>query len=225
MRAIGNFLWFILGGVLMGLAWWFVGLVAFITIIGIPWGKACFVIGQFTFFPFGKEAISRKELKQKDDIGTGGLGVLGNIIWFIFAGFWLAIGHVVSALINFISIIGIPFGLQHLKLAGIALAPIGKTIVTKEVAAAARKALPPPRWPCCPSPKKSISTSTGTRKSKSSPCAPAGPAGKTSTRLNRLCGWSIGKLKYPCPCATKNRNTRTAPRPGAFSRLACMTTT
>ena len=140
MRAIGNFLWFILGGVLMGLAWWFVGLVAFITIVGIPWGKACFVIGQFTFFPFGKEAISRKELKQKDDIGTGGLGVLGNIIWFIFAGFWLAIGHVVSALINFISIIGIPFGLQHLKLAGIALAPIGKTIVTKEVAAAARKA-------------------------------------------------------------------------------------
>lgn len=140
MRAIGNFLWFILGGVLMGLAWWFVGLVAFITVIGIPWGKACFVIGQFTFFPFGKEAISRKVLKQKDDIGTGGLGVLGNVIWFIFAGVWLAIGHVISALLSFITIIGIPFGIQHLKLAGIALAPIGKTIVTKEVAAAARKA-------------------------------------------------------------------------------------
>jgi uncharacterized membrane protein YccF (DUF307 family) len=90
MRAIGNFLWFILGGFLMGLTWWVVGLVAFITIVGIPWGKACFVIGQFTFFPFGKEAVSRKELQQKDDIGTGGLGVLGNIIWFVFAGFWLA---------------------------------------------------------------------------------------------------------------------------------------
>jgi uncharacterized membrane protein YccF (DUF307 family) len=112
--------------------------VAFVTVIGIPWGKACYVIGQFTFFPFGKEAISRKELKQKDDIGTGGLGVLGNIIWFIFAGVWLAIGHVISALLHFITIIGIPFGIQHLKLAGIALAPIGKTIVTKEVAAAAR---------------------------------------------------------------------------------------
>ena len=73
MRAIGNFLWFILGGFLMGLTWWVVGLVAFITIVGIPWGKACFVIGQFTFFPFGKEAVSRKELHQKDDIGTGGL--------------------------------------------------------------------------------------------------------------------------------------------------------
>lgn len=139
IRAIGNFLWFILGGVLMGLAWWFVGLVAFVIVVGIPWGKACFVMGQFSFFPFGKEAISRKELKQKDDIGTSGLGVLGNIIWFVFAGFWLAIGHVISAFFNFITIIGIPFGIQHLKLAGIALAPIGKTIVTKEVAAAARK--------------------------------------------------------------------------------------
>ena len=60
--------------------------------------------------------------------------------WFILAGVWLAIGHVSSALLNFITIIGIPFGIQHLKLAGIALAPIGKTIVSKEAAAAARKA-------------------------------------------------------------------------------------
>ena len=139
MSAIGNFLWFILGGVFMGLGWWLAGLVAFITIIGIPWGKACFVIGQFTFFPFGKEAVSRKELSNQDDIGTGGLGMIGNIIWFIFAGVWLAIGHVASAFLCFCTIIGIPFAVQHLKLAGIALAPIGKTIVSKEVAAAARK--------------------------------------------------------------------------------------
>ena len=139
MSAIGNFLWFILGGIFMGLGWWLAGLVAFITIIGIPWGKACFVIGQFTFFPFGKEAVSRKELSNKDDIGTGGLGMIGNIIWFIFAGVWLAIGHVISAILCFCTIIGIPFAIQHLKLAGIALAPIGKTIVSKEVAAAARK--------------------------------------------------------------------------------------
>ena len=139
MSAIGNFLWFILGGIFMGLGWWLAGLVAFITIIGIPWGKACFVIGQFTFFPFGKEAVSRKELSNKDDIGTGGLGMIGNIIWFVFAGVWLAIGHVISAILCFCTIIGIPFAIQHLKLAGIALAPIGKTIVSKEVAAAARK--------------------------------------------------------------------------------------
>ena len=139
MSAIGNFLWFVLGGVFMGLGWWLAGLVAFITIIGIPWGKACFVIGQFTFFPFGKEAVSRKKLSNQDDIGTGGLGMIGNIIWFIFAGVWLAIGHVISAILCFCTIIGIPFAIQHLKLAGIALAPIGKTIVSKEVAAAARK--------------------------------------------------------------------------------------
>lgn len=139
MRTIGNFLWFILGGVLMGLGWWLVGLLCFVTVVGIPWGKACFVIGQFTFFPFGKEAISRKELTNQGDIGTGTMGLLGNILWFIFAGIWLAIGHVLSALACAITVIGIPFAIQHLKLAGIALAPIGKTIVTKEVAEAARR--------------------------------------------------------------------------------------
>jgi uncharacterized membrane protein YccF (DUF307 family) len=131
MRSLGNFLWFIFGGFFMGLAWWFFGILAFITIIGIPWGKACFVIGQFTFLPFGREAVSRNVLNQKDDIGTGTLGFIGNVIWFIFAGAWLAIGHIVSALACFITIIGIPFGIQHLKLAGISLAPIGKTIVSK----------------------------------------------------------------------------------------------
>ena len=139
MSVIGNFVWFVLGGVLMGIGWWLAGLVAFITIIGIPWGKACFVIGQFAFFPFGKEAVSRKELSNSDDVGTGGLGLIGNVIWFIFAGVWLAIGHVISAVLCFCTIIVIPFAIQHLKLAGIALAPIGKTIVSKEVAAAARK--------------------------------------------------------------------------------------
>lgn len=139
MSAIGNFLWFVLGGFVMGLAWWLAGLLAFITIVGIPWGRACFVIGQFAFFPFGKEAVSRKSLTNRDDVGTGGLGVVGNVIWFVFAGVWLAIGHVLSAISCFVTIIGIPFGVQHLKLAGIALAPIGKTIVAKEVAAALRQ--------------------------------------------------------------------------------------
>jgi uncharacterized membrane protein YccF (DUF307 family) len=68
------------------------------------------------------------------------LGMVGNIIWFIFAGFWLALGHVFSAIACFVTIIGIPFALQHLKLAGISISPIGKTVVTKEVAAAARNA-------------------------------------------------------------------------------------
>jgi len=140
MRAIGNLIWFIFGGVFMGLAWCFYGILAFLSIVGIPWGRSCFVMAGFSFFPFGKEAIARDELTLSEDIGTGGLGMLGNIIWFIFAGFWLALGHVVSAIACFITIIGIPFSLQHLKLAGISIAPVGKTVVTKEVAAAARNA-------------------------------------------------------------------------------------
>ncbi len=138
MRTIGNVLWFIMGGVLMGLGWWLVGLLAFISIVGIPWGRACFVIGQFAFWPFGKEAVSRKDLSGREDIGTSGFGTIGNIVWFLLAGIWLAIGHVLSAAACFITIIGIPFGIQHLKLAGVALAPIGKTIVEKELAAAVR---------------------------------------------------------------------------------------
>jgi uncharacterized membrane protein YccF (DUF307 family) len=138
MRTIGNLLWFIMGGVLMGLGWWLVGLLAFISIVGIPWGRACFVIGQFAFWPFGKEAVSRKDLSGREDIGTSGFGTIGNIVWFLLAGIWLAIGHVLSAAACFITIIGIPFGIQHLKLAGVALAPIGKTIVEKELAAAVR---------------------------------------------------------------------------------------
>lgn len=139
MRILGNFLWFVLGGVLMGILWWIMGLICFISIIGIPWAKACFVIGQFTFFPFGKEAISRKELYLSEDIGTSGFGVIGNIIWFLLFGIWLAIAHIANAIFCFLTIIGIPFGIQHLKLAAIALFPIGQTIVDKEVAAEARK--------------------------------------------------------------------------------------
>ncbi|PRH86646.1 YccF domain-containing protein [Labrys okinawensis] len=139
MRLIGNLIWFVFGGVVLGTAWFLLGLLAFITIVGIPWGRACLTISNFCFFPFGREAISRRELYQRDDIGTGGLGLIGNVIWFVFAGLWLAIGHVCSALFCFITIIGIPFGIQHLKLAGIAIAPIGQTIVSREVAEAARQ--------------------------------------------------------------------------------------
>lgn len=140
MSAIGNLIWFLFGGVFMGLAWCFFGILAFISIIGIPWGRACFVMAGFSFFPFGKEAIARDELTLNEDIGTGSLGFIGNVLWFIFAGFWLAIGHVMSAVACFVTIIGIPFAIQHLKLAVISIAPIGQTIVDKEVAAAARRA-------------------------------------------------------------------------------------
>ena len=135
MRTLGNLIWFVFGGALMGLGWWFAGCLAFLSIVGIPWARSCFVIGQFAFFPFGKVAVDRRLVTQQVDIGTGSLGLIGNLVWFVLAGIWLAIGHLLCALGAFVIIIGIPFGLQHVKLAGLALAPIGKTIVSKEVAA------------------------------------------------------------------------------------------
>lgn len=139
MRTILNLLWFVLGGVWLGLGWWLAGLLMIVSIIGLPWARSCFVLGTFCFMPFGREAIDRKDLTGRDDMGTGLLGLIGNVVWFIVAGLWLAIGHVLAAIANFMTIIGIPFGVQHLKLAGCALAPVGKTVVTKDVAARQRR--------------------------------------------------------------------------------------
>lgn len=138
MRTLGNILWFVLGGCYMGLAWWLAGILCVLTVVGLPWARACFVIGQFAFHPFGRETISRAELKGATDLGSGVLGTIGNVLWFVFAGFWLAVGHVATACACFITVVGIPFGIQHLKLARLALAPVGQTVVTNEAADAAR---------------------------------------------------------------------------------------
>jgi uncharacterized membrane protein YccF (DUF307 family) len=132
LRLIGNLLWFVLGGFFMGLAWTVVGVLAFASIIGIPWGRACFMIAGFTFWPFGREAVNREVAGERPDIGTGPLGVIGNIIWLLVAGWWLALGHLFSALIDFVTVIGIPFGVQHIKLAGASLFPIGLKIVVRK---------------------------------------------------------------------------------------------
>jgi uncharacterized membrane protein YccF (DUF307 family) len=139
MSTLGNLIWFFLGGVWMGLGWWLAGLVAALSIVGLPWARSCFVLGTFCFVPFGREAISREELSGRSDLGTGALGLVGNVLWFCVAGLWLAIGHITAAVANALTIIGIPFAIQHLKLAGCALAPVGKTVVTKEVAEEARR--------------------------------------------------------------------------------------
>ena len=138
LRILGNIFWFVFGGLVMGLGWWLAGVLCFISIVGIPWGRACFVIGGFAFLPFGREAVNREDLTRRGDLGTGAFGFIGNVIWFVVAGIWLAIGHLCSAVACFVTIIGIPFGVQHLKLALLTLAPIGKTIVDKELAAAVR---------------------------------------------------------------------------------------
>ena len=80
MRTLGNILWFLFGGLEMGLAWWLAGVLMYVSIVGIPFGRSCFEIGTFTFFPFGREAVRRDVLKGEEDLGTSPLGTLGNVL-------------------------------------------------------------------------------------------------------------------------------------------------
>jgi uncharacterized membrane protein YccF (DUF307 family) len=130
-----NIAWIVCGGLEMALAWLVAAVIMAITIIGIPWAKAAFNIAFYTLLPFGQKAVSRADYSGQADIGTGPFGVLGNIVWLVFAGWWLALGHVVVAVLLAVTIIGIPFAWAHLKLAGIAFWPIGKTIVPADQAA------------------------------------------------------------------------------------------
>ncbi|MFP5383675.1 MAG: YccF domain-containing protein [Gammaproteobacteria bacterium] len=139
LRFLGNLVWFVFGGCMMGLGWWLSALLCFVTIVGIPWGRACFNIGLFTFIPFGREAVNRRELYGSEDLGTGALGTVGNLFWLVFMGWWLALGHLFWGIVFCVTILGIPFGVQHFKLAGVALWPVGKAIVTVEQARAARQ--------------------------------------------------------------------------------------
>ena len=124
-----NILWMIFGGVWMAVGWFVAAVIMAITIVGIPWARAAFNIASYALLPFGRKAVSRAEFLGSTDMGTGPLGLIGNIIWLVLAGWWLALGHLVTAFFLAITIIGIPFAWAHLKLAGIALWPIGKMIV------------------------------------------------------------------------------------------------
>jgi uncharacterized membrane protein YccF (DUF307 family) len=124
-----NILWLLIGGVWMAAGWVVAAVIMAITIIGLPWARAAFNIAIYTLLPFGQRAVRRDMLTGQSDLGTGLLGFLGNLIWLVLAGWWLALGHLVTAFLLALTIIGIPFAWAHLKLAGIALWPIGRTIV------------------------------------------------------------------------------------------------
>jgi uncharacterized membrane protein YccF (DUF307 family) len=124
-----NLFWILLGGAWMAAGWLVAAIIMAITIIGLPWAKAAFNIAIYTLLPFGQQAVRRDQLTGQPDIGTGPLGVIGNLIWLVLAGWWLALGHLVTAVLLAVTIIGIPFAWAHLKLAGIALWPIGREIV------------------------------------------------------------------------------------------------
>ncbi len=129
LQLILNILWILTGGIWMAFGWLVAALIMAVTIIGLPWARAALNIAAYSLLPFGHQAVSRRDWTGQEDLGTGPLGTIGNILWLVLAGWWLALGHVLTALALAITIIGLPFAWAHLKLAGIALWPIGKMIV------------------------------------------------------------------------------------------------
>ena len=139
MSLLLNIIWILLGGAWMAFGWLIAAVIMAITIVGIPWARAAVNIALYTLMPFGYTAVARDRATGQEDIGTGVLGGIGNILWLVFAGWWLALAHVITAVMLAVTIIGIPFAWAHLKLAGIALWPIGKTIVPKDQAMPANR--------------------------------------------------------------------------------------
>lgn len=122
MRLLGNILWILFGGFLSAILWFIAGVVCCITFIGIPFGIQCFKIASFLLYPFGRDI----EIKGFN-LGS----ILGNIIWIIFLGWELFVTHFIAGLILCITIIGIPFGKQHFKLARLSIVPFGSRIYDK----------------------------------------------------------------------------------------------
>lgn len=121
MSFLGNILWFILGGFLVALYYWLLGIVFCITIIGIPFGVQLIKLGTFALWPFGHEV-------QSDTNDGGCLSIIMNVIWILVGGIEIAMIHLAFGVFCCITIIGIPFGLQHFKMALLALVPFGKKI-------------------------------------------------------------------------------------------------
>jgi uncharacterized membrane protein YccF (DUF307 family) len=121
MRVLLNIIWLVFGGLVMALAYALVAVVMFILIITIPFGVASLRIALFCLWPFGRTIIRRR------DAGAGSF--IGNVIWFILAGWWLAIGHVITGVAMCLTIIGIPLGLANFKLIPVSLTPFGRDIV------------------------------------------------------------------------------------------------
>jgi uncharacterized membrane protein YccF (DUF307 family) len=125
LNTIGNLLWVVLGGFIIFLIYLFGSLILMITIVGIPFGIQTLKMANLALFPFGREAVQTNR-------SGGCLHIIMNVIWLLFAGIEIAICHLVLALIFAITIIGIPFAIQHMKLAYLALVPFGMDIVDKE---------------------------------------------------------------------------------------------
>jgi uncharacterized membrane protein YccF (DUF307 family) len=122
VRLLLNLIWLVLAGFWLAIGYALAGLLMFVLIITIPFGVAAFRLAGFVLWPFGRTIV------RQEDAGTPSL--IGNVIWFLLAGLWIAIGHLVTGIALCITIIGIPFGWANIKLALVAIAPLGKEIVS-----------------------------------------------------------------------------------------------
>ncbi|WP_431944558.1 YccF domain-containing protein [Actinacidiphila sp. bgisy167] len=130
LNLVLNVVWLIVWGLWMAIGYALLGLLMFIFIITIPWGIASLRIANYVLWPFGRTTVERR------DAGVGSL--LGNIIWVVFAGIWLAIGHVIAGIGFCLTIIGIPFGIANFKMVPISLVPLGREIVPVDAPYATR---------------------------------------------------------------------------------------
>ena len=132
INIILNVLWLIFGGLCMAAGWFVAAIIMVITIVGIPFARASVNMGLFALWPFGRKVVERSEVTGDHDFGTGPAGVVGNIVWLVFAGLWLALLHLLIAFGLALTIIGIPFAWQHMKFSGFAIWPIGRAVVDRD---------------------------------------------------------------------------------------------
>ncbi|MFC3126566.1 YccF domain-containing protein [Pseudoroseomonas globiformis] len=138
MALLLNILWNVPGlGFIPALMWLLAAAIMAVTVIGLPWARACLMMAGYSFLPFGQRLVSRQDLTGVPSLGTGPLGFIANALWFVLAGIWLCITHLVAAAGCAVTIIGLPFAWAHLKLAAASLFPVGKRVVPNDVADAA----------------------------------------------------------------------------------------
>lgn len=125
MRLLINLVWFVCGGFLSWIGWMAAGVLLACTVIGLPWAFAAFRIAPFAAWPFGRTLVDARAVGEDRVTGTG----VANVLWIVFAGLWLSLGHILAGAALCLTIIGIPFGLAHFKIAQVSWAPLGKRIV------------------------------------------------------------------------------------------------
>jgi uncharacterized membrane protein YccF (DUF307 family) len=123
VRTLLNLIWLVLSGFWLAVGYALAGVVMTVLIITIPFGVASFRLAGFVLWPFGRTVV------RKPSAGVG--SAIGNVLWFVLAGVWIALAHLVTAVLLFLTIIGIPLAIANVKLAAVALAPLGKEVVDR----------------------------------------------------------------------------------------------